>query len=54
MNRGLKLYDAILDPISAVLYNFWLLVLPVAAVVIVVVVILLILRERKKAKKKDE
>lgn len=54
MNQGLKLYDAILDPISAVLFSFWLLVLPIAAVVIVVVVILLILRKRKRAKKKDE
>ena len=54
MNRGLKLYDAIIDPVPVVRNNLWSIVLPIAAVVIVAGVILLILRKRKTAKKKKD
>ncbi len=54
MHNGLKLYDAIAEPVLVVLDNLWHIRLPLAAVVILSVVILMILRKRKKAKRKDE
>ena len=54
MYRGLKLFDAIAEPVFDVLDKTWFILLPVAAVVIVAAVILRILRKRKKAKTKDE
>ena len=54
MPNGLKLYDAIAEPVLTVVDSLWPIALPVIGVVIVAVVILLILRKRKKAKEKDE
>ena len=54
----MRLYDAIIDvdPVSAFVYDLWLIVLPIAAVVIVAAVIILVQRKREKAKgsRKDE
>ena len=52
----MKLYDAIVDPVAAVVDNLWFIALPIAAVVIVAAVVLMVLRKRKKAKgnRKDE
>ena len=54
MHSGIKLYDAIAEPVLTVIDNLWPIALPVIAVVIVVVIILRVLRKRNKAKKKDE
>ena len=54
MHSGMKLYDAIAEPVLTVIDNLWPIVLPVIAVVIVAAVIVLILRKRKKAKKKKD
>ena len=56
MSRGIKLYDAIAEPVLVVLENLWHFALPIAIVVIVTAALILILRKRKKAreKKKDE
>ena len=52
MHRGMKLYDAIFDPVPAANDKLWLIAVPAAAVVIVVAVILLILQKRRKGGKK--
>ncbi len=48
MHSGMKLYDAIAEPVLTVIDNIWLIALPVIAVVIVAVVVLRVLRKRKK------